>query len=114
MTAPRLKRVPRTVRIASINVNGIRAATRKGMLEWIDQAGVDIMALQEVRANEEQLTAALPGWRIVHHEALQKGRSGVAVASRMDAGPSGQCSAQNRSTSRVAGSRLTSTSTGKR
>jgi len=86
VTAPRLKRVPRTVRIASINVNGIRAATRKGMLEWIDQAGVDIMALQEVRANEEQLTAALPGWRIVHHEALQKGRSGVAVASRMDAG----------------------------
>lgn len=83
---PRLKRVPRTIRIASINVNGIRAATRKGMLEWIEGADVDIMALQEVRANEEQLTAALPGWRIVHHESLQKGRSGVAVASREDAG----------------------------
>ncbi|MCC4268650.1 exodeoxyribonuclease III [Microbacterium schleiferi] len=78
--------MPRTIRIASINVNGIRAATRKGMLEWIEGADVDIMALQEVRANEEQLTAALPGWRIVHHESLQKGRSGVAVASREDAG----------------------------
>lgn len=86
VTTPRLKRVPRTIRIASINVNGIRAATRKGMLEWIEEADVDIMALQEVRANEEQLTAALPGWRIVHHESLQKGRSGVAVASRKDAG----------------------------
>jgi exodeoxyribonuclease-3 len=75
--------VPRRVRIASVNVNGIRAATRKGMLEWLDAADVDVMALQEVRATEEEVRAALPGWEIVNDEALAKGRAGVAVASRM-------------------------------
>lgn len=74
--------MPRSVRIASINVNGIRAATRNGMLPWLDEAHVDIMALQEVRATEEQLRASLPGWTIVNDEALAKGRAGVAVVSR--------------------------------
>ena len=53
------------------------------MLEWLDEADVDVMALQEVRATEEELRAALPGWEIVNDEALAKGRAGVAVASRM-------------------------------
>jgi exodeoxyribonuclease-3 len=79
----RLAVVSRRVRIASVNVNGIRAATRKGMLEWLDAADIDVMALQEVRATEEELRAALPGWEIVNDEALAKGRAGVAVASRM-------------------------------
>jgi exodeoxyribonuclease III len=78
----RLARVPQRVRIASINVNGIRAATRKGMLEWLDAADVDIMALQEVRASADELTVALPGWELVNDEALAKGRAGVAIASR--------------------------------
>ncbi|MDR7185255.1 exodeoxyribonuclease-3 [Microbacterium trichothecenolyticum] len=73
----------RRVRIASVNVNGIRAATRKGMLEWLDAADIDVMALQEVRATEDELRAALPGWEIVNDEALAKGRAGVAVASRI-------------------------------
>jgi exodeoxyribonuclease-3 len=75
--------VSRSIRIASINVNGIRAATRKGMLEWLDAADVDVMALQEVRATEDELRAALPGWEVVNDEALAKGRAGVAVASRV-------------------------------
>jgi len=85
MSAPAdsLDSMPRRVRIASVNVNGIRAATRKGMLEWLDEADVDVMALQEVRATEEELRAALPGWEVVNDEALAKGRAGVAVASRM-------------------------------
>ena len=74
--------MPRRVRIASINVNGIRAATRKGMLEWLADADVDIMALQEVRATADELAKALPGWEFVNDEALAKGRAGVAVASR--------------------------------
>ncbi|MDE0547373.1 exodeoxyribonuclease III [Microbacterium sp. C7(2022)] len=73
----------RRVRIASINVNGIRAAVRKGMLDWLEHADVDIMALQEVRATEAELRAAVPGWQIVNDEALAKGRAGVAVASRL-------------------------------
>ena len=47
--AARLAGVPR-VRIATVNVNGVRAATRKGMVEWLDAADVDVLALQEVRA----------------------------------------------------------------
>ncbi|MBN9154155.1 MAG: endonuclease/exonuclease/phosphatase family protein [Microbacterium sp.] len=72
----------RRVRIASINVNGIRAATRKGMLEWLADAEVDVMALQEVRASADELALALPGWELVNDEALAKGRAGVAIASR--------------------------------
>ena len=53
--ADRLAVVSRRVRIASVNVNGIRAATRKGMIDWLDAADVDVMALQEVRATEEEL-----------------------------------------------------------
>ena len=87
MSAPaaRLAGVPRRVRIASVNVNGIRAATRKGMIEWLDEADVDVMALQEVRATLEELQTALPGWELVNDEALAKGRAGVAIATRMPA-----------------------------
>ncbi|UYK39301.1 exodeoxyribonuclease III [Microbacterium terricola] len=73
----------RQVRIASVNVNGIRAAVRNGMLEWLETAEVDIMALQEVRATADELASALPGWELVGDEALAKGRAGVAVASRL-------------------------------
>src|SRR6478752_4125617 len=76
--------MPRRVRIASVNVNGIRAASRKGMIPWLEQADVDILALQEVRATVDELAASLPGWRLVNDEALAKGRAGVAIASRDD------------------------------
>ncbi len=74
--------MPRSVRIVSVNVNGIRAAVRKGMTEWLESAGADILAIQEVRATADELRAALPGWEIVNDEALAKGRAGVAIASR--------------------------------
>lgn len=74
--------MPRSVRIASVNVNGIRAAVRKGMSDWLEEAGVDVLTLQEVRAEASHLAAALPGWHIVNDEALAKGRAGVAIATR--------------------------------
>lgn len=78
-----VERVPRPIRIASVNVNGIRAAVRNGMAEWLDRADIDILALQEVRAELSHVESALPGWNLVHDESLTKGRSGVAVASRL-------------------------------
>ncbi|CDJ98882.1 Exodeoxyribonuclease III Xth [Microbacterium sp. C448] len=78
-----VERVPRPIRIASVNVNGIRAAVRNGMAGWLDRADVDILALQEVRAELSHVESALPGWNLVHDESLTKGRSGVAVASRL-------------------------------
>jgi len=71
------------LRIATVNVNGIRAAARNGMSSWLDAADVDILTLQEVRGQDEHLEAALPGWAFVHDEATAKGRAGVAIASRM-------------------------------
>ncbi|WP_300265642.1 exodeoxyribonuclease III [Microbacterium sp.] len=73
------------LRIASVNVNGIRAAVRNGIHRWLDSADVDILTLQEVRGQDEHLEAALPGWHIVHDEATAKGRAGVAIASRTPA-----------------------------
>lgn len=73
------------LRIATVNVNGIRAAARNGMGAWLDAADVDILTLQEVRGQDEHLEAALPGWTFVHDEATAKGRAGVAIASRIPA-----------------------------
>lgn len=72
----------RRLRIASVNVNGIRAAARKGMLPWLESADVDILTLQEVRGEAAHLADALPGWHVVNDEALAKGRAGVAIAAR--------------------------------
>ena len=70
----------RPLRIASINVNGVRAAFRKGMGDWLADRDVDILAIQEVRASTEDLEGLLgPGWSIVHDSATAKGRAGVAV-----------------------------------
>jgi len=74
--------MPHTLRVASVNVNGIRAAVRKGMAAWLEASGVDVLTLQEVRAQASDLAAALPGWHVVGDEALAKGRAGVAIAAR--------------------------------
>ncbi|WP_375384680.1 exodeoxyribonuclease III [uncultured Microbacterium sp.] len=74
--------MPPRVRIATVNVNGIRAAARNGMHDWLESADVDILTLQEVRATAADLATALPGWQIVNDEAIAKGRAGVAIAAR--------------------------------
>ena len=75
-----------SVRIATVNVNGVRAAFRKGMGDWLNTRGIDILALQEVRASTEDLEELLgPDWNILHDAATAKGRAGVALASRSSA-----------------------------
>jgi exodeoxyribonuclease III len=74
------------LRIASVNTNGVRAAYRKGMGDWLATRNVDILALQEVRASTEDLEQLLgPEWDILHDAATAKGRAGVALASRRKA-----------------------------
>ena len=74
------------LRLASVNVNGVRAAFRRGMGPWLAERDVDVLALQEVRAETSDLEALLgDGWNIVHDAATAKGRSGVALASRGEA-----------------------------
>ena len=71
------------LRIASVNVNGLRAAYKKGMAAWLEPREVDILCLQEVRAPDAIVRQLLgEGWYILHAEAEAKGRAGVAIASR--------------------------------
>ena len=75
--------MPTRLRIATINMNGIRAAYRKGMGDWLDDRGIDILAMQEVRASTDDLEQLLGAeWDILHDPATAKGRAGVALASR--------------------------------
>ena len=73
--------------LVSANVNGIRAAARRGGITWLAAAEPDVVTLQEVRADDDQLAAALTGsvfegWHVAHAPSVVPGRSGVAVLSR--------------------------------
>ena len=71
--------------VTSVNVNGIRAAHRKGMMEWLDANPCDVLLLQEVRADEEIATELLgDSWESIILPCRIKGRAGVAVAVRTE------------------------------
>ena len=75
------------MRIVTWNVNGIRAAIRKGLDKFIDKIDADIWMLQEVRCLPEQLPpkwAPPKGSEMILHPAEKKGYSGVATISRVD------------------------------
>ncbi|HEX4226707.1 MAG TPA: exodeoxyribonuclease III [Pseudonocardiaceae bacterium] len=70
---------------ATVNVNGLRAAARKGFLEWLATTDADVVCLQEVRAELDQLPAEVrepAGWHAVFAPSAIAGRSGVAILSR--------------------------------
>lgn len=73
------------MRIVTWNVNGLRAAIKKGFAGCLDALAPDVLLLQEVRALPEQLPgdwAAPAGWHVVWHPAQRKGYAGTAVWSR--------------------------------
>lgn len=73
--------------IVSWNVNGIRAAHQKGLLEYMMKEDADIVCLQETKARPEQLVEELvapPGYRSWFSSAEKAGYSGVAVYSRAE------------------------------
>ena len=74
------------MRIATVNVNGIRAAARKGISGWLKASAPDILLLQEVRADEGTASGLLPGYRCEVWPCRIRGRAGVAVAVREDSG----------------------------
>lgn len=70
----------------SWNVNGIRAVEKKGFVEQLLSFDADIVALQETKAQVEQLSPELkdiPGYTSYWHSAVRKGYSGVAIYSRV-------------------------------
>lgn len=74
-----------TMRLVTWNVNGLRAAIRKGIDEYFERMDADIILLQETRTLEEQLPSnwAWPeGYHVKLHPAEKKGYSGVATLSK--------------------------------
>jgi len=72
-------------KIVSWNVNGIRAAEKKGLLDYMKSEGADIYCLQETKAKPEQLSEELTapeGYTSYFSSAVKAGYSGVAVYSR--------------------------------
>ena len=70
------------MKLYSWNVNGIRAAERKGFLDWLDQTQPDILCLQETKARVDQLGSSLiedHGYHTYWHSADKAGYSGVAT-----------------------------------
>lgn len=71
------------LRVAAYNVNGIRAAVRRGFVDWTAQRQPDVICLQEVRAKHEDIPSeALDGYHLAYHEGNQPGRAGVAILSK--------------------------------
>lgn len=72
-----------TLRIATVNVNGIRAAVRRGFDGWLARRECDIVALQEVRCPTALLPyEAFEGYHLSYHEGNLPGRNGVALLTR--------------------------------
>lgn len=74
------------MQIISWNVNGIRAAQRKGFLEWLAREAPDILCVQETKAMLDQLDLELvhpAGYHTYWNSAEKKGYSGVAVFSKV-------------------------------
>lgn len=75
----------RSWKIVSWNVNGLRAAEKKGFVDWLKQSKAEVVAVQETKARPEQLSAALlqpPGYQAHWVSAEKKGYSGVGTYSR--------------------------------
>lgn len=74
------------MKIITYNVNGIRAAIRKGFIDWLSSAKPDVLCLQEIKATPEQLdTQPLKdlGYQLFWFPAQKKGYSGVAIFSKI-------------------------------
>ncbi len=74
------------MKIISYNVNGIRAAINKGFIDWLHETNVDVICIQEIKANKEQVQTNLLekiGYHNYWFSAQKKGYSGVAIFSRI-------------------------------
>jgi exodeoxyribonuclease-3 len=72
--------------IVTYNVNGLRAAIRKGFYDWISQANLDVICLQETKARLEQVDVRpleAMGYHHYWHAAEKKGYSGVATFTKI-------------------------------
>ncbi len=75
------------IKLLSWNVNGIRAAERKGFLNWFNQARPNFLGMQETKAHSQQLSRNLldiPGYHIYYRSGERKGYSGTGVFTNLE------------------------------
>lgn len=75
------------MKVISANLNGIRAAAKKGFFTWMINENADVICIQETKAQLEQLTDSLyspPGYQRFFFDAEKKGYSGTAVYSKTE------------------------------
>jgi exodeoxyribonuclease-3 len=73
------------MQIISLNLNGVRAAAKKGFFEWLAAQSADVVCVQELKAQVADLSAdmlALDSYRGYFHCAAQRGYSGVGIYCR--------------------------------
>lgn len=75
----------RLLRVISINVNGLRAAEKKGLLDWLNESEADVVCMQETRINHDQWTDKFKpeGWHTHLFPAERAGYAGTAIYSRL-------------------------------
>lgn len=80
-----LKVNERLLRVISINVNGLRAAEKKGLLDWLNESEADVVCMQETRINHDQWTDKFKpeGWHTHLFPAERAGYAGTAIYSRL-------------------------------
>ena len=74
------------MRIMTLNCNGIRAAAKKGFFDWLKTCDVDVVCLQETKAQIDQLGDEMfspVGFHCYYFDAVKKGYSGTALYSRV-------------------------------
>ena len=75
------------MRIITLNLNGIRAASRKGVFQWMARARADVVCVQELKAQGADLDDVMRapgGFRGYFHHAEKKGYSGVGIYCRRE------------------------------
>ena len=75
------------LKILSYNVNGIRAAIKKGFVEWLETENPDILCIQETKAQPEQIDSKLfeaLGYKCYWYSAQKKGYSGVGIITKIE------------------------------
>ena len=73
--------------ILSYNVNGIRAAIKKGFVEWLQAANPDVLCIQETKAQPDQIDESLftdLGYKCYWFSAQKKGYSGVGILTKIE------------------------------
>jgi exodeoxyribonuclease-3 len=76
--------MPKSKKLISWNVNGIRAVLKKGFPDWMVTENPDVLCLQEIKAMEDQVDYDFPGYHQHWYSAEKKGYSGTLILSKVN------------------------------